>query len=332
MLEWLRTRSKRDLVLSLVIAGAFAMLASVVTLRLIRAPSFVSEYAFDGSDAGGVVFDRRFDVAPGARLIVRVSDIDVAVSTTPGSEASVRVEMDDGEAASSDVLERIGFTVRRTSEGLEITTESDGSRWQGMGDDYDLSLMVEIPSRFDVDVRTGDGDVAVAGIEGRVHLQTGDGDIALASAMGPDVLIQTGDGDVALGSVKSGDVGIQTGDGDVVLGPIDAGDVTVRTGDGDIAIQELSGALRASTGDGDVMVRIGRFAGLEIHTGDGDVTLAAPAGLAADLDLVGTEFFLADAFALPGQLDTRRLTGRLNGGGPELSVRVGDGTIRVVER
>lgn len=331
MLDWLRTRSRRDLVLSLVIAGAFALLVGTVIASSSRSVH-VSEYAFEDSHAGGTLFDRDFQVAPGARLLVEVSDVDVAISTSRGSSASVRVELDDDEPAPSDLLERLGFSVERTSEGLQITTESDGHGWRSDHDDYDLRLDVRIPARFDVFVRTGDGDVTVAGVEGIVQLQTGDGDIALGSASGPEVMIRTGDGDVALGAVSSRRVQVQTGDGDVALGPIEAGDVTVRTGDGDIAIGELSGALRASTGDGDVMVRLGAFAGLQISTGDGDVTIVAPADIAANVDLTGEEFFLGESFALPAELDTRRLRGSLNGGGPELSVRVGDGTIRIIER
>ena len=331
MFDWLRTRSRRDLVLSLVIAGAFALIAGTVIVAATRS-GHVSEHVFDGGHGGGILFSRDFQVDPGARLVVEVADVDVAISTSRGPTASVRVELDDGEEAPADLLDRIGFTVERTSEGLLISTESEDHGWRSDHDDYDFRLRIEVPSRFDVIVRTGDGDVSVAGVEGIVQLQTGDGDIALGAAAGPEVMIRTGDGDVSLGAVSSGQVRIQTGDGDVALGPIDAGEVVVRTGDGDISIEELAGVLRASTGDGDVTVRIGQFAGLQIQTGDGDVTLVAPVGLAADLDLSGEEFFLSEAFALPAQLDTRRLRGSLNGGGPELSVRVGDGTIRVIER
>lgn len=290
------------------------MAVSAVARNLTQAGHYTAEYASDHASGGGVVFDRDYDVSAGALLVVRVADVDVAVRSHSGSNASVRLMVGEDEGWSEDALEEMGFRVERTSEGIEITTESNGrGDWRYGHDDYDMRLEVTVPRRFDVQIQTGDGDIAVEAIEGSVQLHTGDGDIALEGAVGSEVLIQTGDGDV-------------------VLGRIEAGEVQVRTGDGDILIEELSGALRASTGDGDVMVHLARFEGLQVTTGDGDVTLYAPPGLAADLDFVGEEFFLDDAFALSAQLNTRRLEGALNGGGPSLSVRVGDGTIRLIER
>ena len=332
MIEWIKTRSKRDLVLALAMAGGFFVLLGAAAVGLFsRSGHYEYEYTHDHAHGGGVMFDESFSVSPGAMLVVRVSDLDVVVSATSGREATVRLTLDDGEDVPANALEQMGFRVERTSEGLEIWTE--GERWSDRDHgDFDGTLHVTVPSRFDVQVRTGDGDVAVESIEGTVMLTTGDGDIALGGAMGPEVMIQTGDGDVAVGGTSSGSIRVQTGDGDVALGRLEAGEVTVRTGDGDILIEELTGALKASTGDGDVMLHIGEFSGIEITTGDGDVTLYAPASLAADVSIRGGEFILGDAFSLPVTMDHRSLEGALNGGGPRLSVRVGDGTIRLIER
>ena len=330
MIEWIKTRSKRDLVLSLVIAGAFFVLAGAFVRGMIGTTHYGELHSHAEESYGGFLFDESYAVAEGALLVVRVSDLDVVVSTTSGREATVRLSGDDGEHVSRSDLEAMGFRVERTSEGLEITTEGSDRGWDG--DDFDGTLMVTVPTRFDVQVRTGDGDVAVESVEGSVMLHTGDGDIALGGAMGSDVMIQTGDGDVAVGGVGSADIRIQTGDGDVALGRLQAEQVQVRTGDGDILIEDLSGALKASTGDGDVMLHIGDFRGVEISTGDGDVTLYAPASLAADVSIIGGELSLGDAFALPATIEDRRVEGQLNGGGPDLRIRVGDGMIRLIER
>jgi len=330
VIDWLRNRPKRDLMLALTVAGVFALgMGAVMFGFLSRADHHRASYSHEHASAGGVLFDQSFDVSPGALLVVKVSDFDVVISSHSGRQAEVMLRVDEDEEYSGNALEQMGFRVERTSEGIEITTESEG--W-GDWDDLDGTLLVTVPTRFDVQVQTGDGDVAVESIEGNVMLRTGDGDIALGGATGSDVMIQTGDGDVAVGGTASRHITIQTGDGDVALGRLDAEDVQVRTGDGDILIEELSGSLRASTGDGDVMLHIGDFTGVQITTGDGDVTLYAPASLAADVSIIGGELVLGEAFALPAQLEGRRLEGSLNGGGPELSVRVGDGTIRIIER
>lgn len=329
MIDWLRNRPKRDLVLALAVAGVFALgLGAAMRGLFHRVSHYSAEYSHQYESSGGALFDQSFDVSPGALLVVKVSDLDVAVSSHDSRQVEVVLHGDD-EEYSGHAIEEMGFTVERTSEGIEISTESsDWSDWDG----FDGTLQITVPTRFDVQVQTGDGDVAVESIEGVVMLRTGDGDIALGGASGAEVMIQTGDGDVAVGATASRDIRIQTGDGDVALGALRAEEVQVRTGDGDIVIEDLSGALRASTGDGDVMLHIREFAGVQITTGDGDVTLFAPSSLAADISIVGGELVLADAFELPAQLDGRKLEGTLNGGGPELSVRVGDGTIRLIER
>ena len=77
---------------------------------------------------------------------------------------------------------------------------------------------------------------------------------------------------------------------------------------------------------------IARFEGLQIQTGDGDVSLHLSPSVRADVDIVGETFRVADVFALPVRIQSRRIEGALNGGGPRLSVRVGDGTISLIER
>lgn len=319
MLEWLRNRPRRDLILALTLAGGFALLVVTVVPGMVHTVDHRVEYAFHSSDSGAygdqeVVYDRRFDASPGGTLVVELGDFDVRVRAAAGSEAHVRVRMNADASYAREVLEEMGFTVEASGGALRITTAPDRHHggWKHR-DNLGLGIEVTIPSRFDVRVQTGDGDVALESIEGTVDLQTGDGDISLEDVMGPRVRIQTGDGDV-------------------YAGELDAESVRVQTGDGDIFIEELSGELSASTGDGDVQVDIARFAGIQIQTGDGDVSLSLSPGVRADVDIVGEAFRIADVFALPVTIQRRHIEGALNGGGPRLSVRVGDGTISLLER
>lgn len=332
MLNWLRTRSRRDLILALLVAGGFALLVGTIVVQRLDEAHAHGRYV--ARQAGGsIAYDRLFDVGSTGRLEVQLGDVDVRIRSTGGREARVVLHM-DGEAVDAQaVLADMGFRVEESAGRLRIREDSE-DRWSDWDDAYDeleVTLDVSVPRGFDVVARTGDGDVFVGSFEGSVEAQTGDGDIAIEDAGGSTVRLQTGDGNVAISGASRGDVRIQTGDGNVVVGPV-VGSLEARTGDGDIHIEQLSGELRASTGDGDVRVTLARFEGLEIRTGDGDVTIHADASIRADVDFSGGDFFLGDAFAMPAQLDSHRLEGALNGGGARLSVRVGDGTIRLVER
>ncbi len=331
MLNWLRTRSRRDLVLALVVAGCFVLLVGTVATAVVRSVPRHVLVTHEHLSGGGVAFDRTFDVGSSGRLEVELGEVDLQIRSSAGSEAHVVLRVDGDAVDAEELIADMGFRVEQYDGVLRIHQDS-GDEWGGWDDAYDdldVSLEVTVPRGFDVTARTGDGDVAVASFEGSVEIQTGDGDIAIEEA-GSHVRLQTGDGDVAIARA-TGEVRIQTGDGDVAVGRVADG-LEVRTGDGDIHIEELSGELRASTGDGDIQVTLGRFDGLDIRTGDGDVTIYADPSIRADVELSGGEFFLDESFAMPAQLDSHRLEGALNGGGAPLTVRVGDGTIRLVER
>lgn len=331
MLDWLRTRSRRDLILALLVAGGFALIVGTVVVQRLDAGHAHVGHAVDHV-GGSVAYDRVFDVGSTGSLEVQLGEVDIRIRSTGGREARVVLHMDGRSFDASEVLAEMGFRVEQSAGRLRIREDSE-DRWGHPDDafeDLELTLDVTVPEGFDVVARTGDGDVSVASFEGTVEVQTGDGDISIEDARGSPVRLQTGDGNVVL-SGSSGEVRIQTGDGDVAVGRV-TGALEARTGDGNIRIEELAGELRASTGDGDVSVALARFDGLDIRTGDGNVTIYADRSIAADVDLSGGDFFLGEEFELPAQLDSHRLEGALNGGGPRLSVRVGDGTIRLVER
>ncbi len=332
MLQWIRTRSRRDLVLAVLVAGGFFFGVTAFLTRGVHMTERGARYHADFETSGGATADQEFDVGADGSLDIQVGDADVSVSSRSG-EARVIFRVDGDEVSSAAAIEDFGFEIETRNGELRIRSEEhQGRGWDDRGHD-DVSIEVTVPEDFDIRVQTGDGDIAVESFAGEVRLQTGDGDIAIEGARGDVLHLHTGDGDVAVGEVESRDVKIQTGDGDVSVHELQAVDVQVQTGDGDMNLRGVSGALVASTGDGDIRVEIRQFGGVRIRSGDGDVTVLAPAGIAADVTLRGSEFDVAEAFGLSiNGMESRRVEGSLNGGGPELSIRVGDGTIRLIER
>jgi hypothetical protein len=148
----------------------------------------------------------------------------------------------------------------------------------------------------------------------RTHVHTADGSIEAEHLRGP-VDFLTSDGSVKAHALD-GSVDVHTSDGAVDLrGRFDR--VALRTGDGSIdfraeAGSKLAAPWRLETGDGSVSIRIppDPAADVDIHTGDG--------GLHCDLPLTVTSVE-----------SEHSLRGRLNGGGPSLSIRTGDGSVTV---
>ena len=68
-----------------------------------------------------------------------------------------------------------------------------------------------------------------------------------------------------------------------------------------------------------------------MRSGDGDVELSLPQGFSADLDIhTGDGRITSDLpITVSGSLDHSSLRGKLNGGGPPLSVHTSDGSIHL---
>ena len=127
----------------------------------------------------------------------------------------------------------------------------------------------------------------------------------------------------------------------------------MRTGDGRIEATGIDGSLRAETGDGRIRVS-GRFDLLDVRTGDGgveasalsgsklasnwqlstgdgDLTLRLQESIAADVELKTSDgdIELGIPVTLSGRAGKHDVRGQINGGGKLLSLKTGDGSIRL---
>ena len=149
---------------------------------------------------------------------------------------------------------------------------------------------------------------------------------------------------------------VHTGDGSVRINDV-RGDVRVNTGDGGIDAEGVGGTFEARTGDGHIRTR-GRFDSLFLHTGDGSVeanaeagskmtgpwrletgdgsvTLNVPKDLNADLEAKTGDGSISVDMPLTltaGKLEDHYIHGRLNSGGQPITVKTGDGGIRIAQR
>jgi DUF4097 and DUF4098 domain-containing protein YvlB len=198
------------------------------------------------------------------------------------------------------------------------------------------------------------GDVTVGKVSGRATITSRSGQIRLreagrgaeVSTAGGDIRVEsvTGDlkattfgGDIRAGSV-SGDARLETSGGDVVVRSA-AGAVIARTGGGDIVLKKVRGPVTARTSGGSITCEITSTAaaGGDLTTSGGDVTVTLPANYRAELDVKvsGVE---PDADAIITQFtevtvsrrrDAIAGEGKLNGGGPKLTIRSNSGTVTI---
>jgi hypothetical protein len=212
-----------------------------------------------------------------------------------------------------------GVEVNGAQGGDEVHVMARTPHWEFMFFPRHRTLRIEVwaPEAADLDLKTGDGDVTVPAMRGRVAVRTGDGSIAVAGARG--------------------ELRLWTGDGRIVGRSLD-GTLDAHSGDGSMSVEGRFDGLTLGSGDGSITAEVmpgSRFAvGASVSTGDGRLTLRVPADLKADLDAhTGDGAIDVDLpLTVAGRVSRNHVHGSLNGGGPLVRLSSGDGSIRVEAR
>ena len=159
-----------------------------------------------------------------------------------------------------------------------------------------VDIVIQMPREGNINLQTGDGRIEVAGLKGAMELHTGDGSESLDNVDGKLHAV-TGDGHIEANG-RFDELTLKTGDGHV----------DVRAGNG----SSMAGEWRLETGDGSVSLEVpGNLAAdVDLHTSDGHIDLDLP---------VTTE----------GKIRQNEIHGKMNGGGSQLSIRTGDGSIHL---
>ena len=159
-----------------------------------------------------------------------------------------------------------------------------------------VDIIIQMPREGRVNLRTGDGKIEVAGLKGEMDLHSGDGSENL---------------DAVDGKLRA-----STGDGHIrASGRFD--ELELKTGDGHVDVQAASGSSLAGE--------------WRLETGDGNISLEVPGNLAADVDLHTSDGHIDLDFPVTteGKVRENEVRGKLNGGGPLMTIRTGDGSIHL---
>lgn len=282
----------------------FAMGSVVAMAALFAAASAAPAHADDWS--------KTYPISSRADLHVTTDDGDVNITPTDQKQIDAKVTTEGYKIGPSDVR----IEESQNGDHVSIAVRMPHMSWSFWGGGHHRSVHVElrVPRDLDLEVKTGDGNVTSQAVAGHIHFDTGDGNITATGLKG-DIHLHSGDGHIEAASLD-GTLRVDTGDGHVnVRGRFDSLDV--KTGDGSIEAEAASGSQVNSpwailTGDGHINLRIASDlkADLSAHTGDGSITLDFP-------------------ITVSGSLSHSSVRGKLNGGGGELRLTTGDGSIHL---
>lgn len=313
--------------------------------------------------SGDRVFNQTFPLRAGEEFSVATSSSDVIVRSGSGNEA--RVEVYGKGRDLDDAFERLRFSAQMEGDRLVVKTEREGNNWSGRNASFDIVLTV--PERVDFRIATSSGDISLDALAGDGAIATSSGDIEARSVRGSlgvatssgdfnadriegDVEFSTSSGDFEAESITGSSVSFSSSSGDFEVERIDAdrfsgstssGDLSIRSmiGDaefssssGDIEIGALEGSLAASTSSGDIEADLVKPGDVDVSTGSGGVRLTAPASLAADVDIRGGSIRIDREFRFAGEVKRRSAEGQIGGGGQQLKVRTGSGSVTLAAR
>jgi len=235
-------------------------------------------------------WSKSFNVGAAPELRIDTSDANVTLRAANVKTIEARVYTSGWRIGPGDVY----VTDHQTGDLVEITVKVPALHFN-LGNRW-VKIEVQIPSVAKAEVHTGDGNVRADGLHGPARLVTHDGNI---------------DGDGFEGALEA-----SSGDGNIHVRGKFSG-LNLRSGDGNIEAEVTPGSHMAT--------------GWTVHTGDGGVTLRLPDGFAANLDAhTGDGKITVDLpLTSEGGIHEDSVNGRLNGGGPVLTVRTGDGSVHL---
>ena len=279
---------------------------------------------------------RTFVVEPGCTLKVDLyrGRIDVAESDAAEVKVTIHAEIGadtDAEAERAGQALQIELAAQDNTVAVRVRNPSEAGWHFEWGDpgQLDIFCRVSVPRRCSVELRTSRGSITVGNLEGRVFARSEAGGIFARRIDGP--------------------VDAATESGDVIVSRC-LGEATLRTQRGTIRAGTLGGRsnLRNMTGDIDVLAA---RAGVTAYAEVGDVTVGFPRDTAGDSDLRtsgGNIVAKIDpkanatikASAIWGHVENNlplivesggegrsKLAGRLNQGGPVLTLHANGGNV-----
>lgn len=260
----------------------------------------------DQSRIAGSSRSETFQVEKGGRLDLNTRAGDIIISTWRKNEAVVTVQ--GIPSGSADDLR-----IRYEGGILRVDYDPRFSGWS-INRRKGMRFKIDLPAEFDLDLRTGGGDIEVVGnLAGDVRSHTSGGDVTLRDIDG-EVELTTSGGDIRVGTI-GGDVHLQTSGGDIRVEKASA-DLDVQTSGGDIRIGHVGKTLEAQTSGGDIAIEyVGGKA--RITTSGGDIEIYELSGNArittagGDIELRNAKGVI-QAKTAGGELELLNVTGAID--------------------
>ena len=298
-----------------------------------------------------------FTVKPGGKLVVDADQGSIEVNTTKDPQVQVEVfrKITAGtEAKAQQLLAEHKVEIAQDGGAVTVraTKGNKGSKgfWNFGKLRFEVRYVISVPDKFDLDLNTAGGSIKITDLTGDVKARTGGGNLDLGAIQGPvsahtsggsihvagcqgNTQIETSGGNIGIGGGE-GKLSAETSGGSIQIKSY-KGDIAVHTSGGNITSEKIEGNLNASTSGGSISAALTAqpTADCRLETAGGNITVRLAETAALNLNAetsggsVSTE--LPVTTTVIGEHRHNELKGKLNGGGKELLLRTGGGSIHL---
>jgi len=249
--------------------------------------------------------ERSFTVAPGGSLIVDADSASVEVSGNDTNQVTVRMTA----SGSDSYLAATKLDAVQKDNEVTLTMKREEKHgWFSWSWNSDGRIRVTVPQQFVVSVKTGGGDVQLAGTSGTAKLHTSGGDISARNVTG-NVEARTSGGTIRVDALK--------------------GDIDANTSGGDVHLLNVDGKISGTTSGGDVECSlVGANRGIKASTSGGSIRLILPRTTTANFEAKtsGGEF-TSELPILTTKNQDGHAIGSINGGGQQIDAHTSGGDI-----
>ncbi len=258
------------------------------------------------AQASEATFERDLTLNGRLDLSVATGSGYIHLTSGPAGHVHIFARVKSGWGASDDMVQQVASHPPIQQTGNIVRIGGDHRNLGNISIDYEI----QAPPDAYLDAGSGSGNVSDDGVGANAKLHTGSGSIHAAGLQGG--------------------FAVGTGSGNIYAEQIGSGDVKASTGSGSIELKNLHGGLQAGTGSGSIKVDGMPAAPWHLHTGSGTVELwTNNAGLILDASTGSGGIHSDRDIVSHGTMDRHHVKGAIGGGGPEVRVETGSGSIRV---
>jgi DUF4097 and DUF4098 domain-containing protein YvlB len=204
-------------------------------------------------------------------LVTDLGNVIIRTENSGNVDYHVRLEADASEKDAKGLLKSFAITGRETPDGVYVRGETFGRQCSGR---LWVTIEVNVPRNYSLDVQTGGGNIETEDINGRVVFNTAGGNL-IAGNIGGQSRLETSGGHISVKNV-AGELVAITGGGHITTGSV-AGNAMLHTDGGHIRVGTIVGVARLETGGGNVTLE---HAGTDLvaQTGGGQIEVGEAAG------------------------------------------------------